>query len=29
MANTLGMTPETINMTFDKFIINGFTAINT
>jgi hypothetical protein len=28
MANTLGMTPETINMTFDKFIVNGFAIIN-
>ena len=28
MANTLGLTPEAIDMTFDKFIINGFTAIN-
>jgi hypothetical protein len=28
MANTLGITPETIEMAFDKFIVNGFTAIN-
>jgi hypothetical protein len=28
MSNTLGIVPETIDMTFDKFIINGFTVIN-
>jgi hypothetical protein len=28
MSNTLGMTPETIVMSFDKFIVNGFAIIN-
>lgn len=28
MVNTLGITPETIDMTFDKFIVNGFAIIN-